>query len=143
MMDREVLDKANANLPDDIRIFDWVRVTGSFDSKRNCDARTYEYTLRTEVLRPSKKHPKYDERDAWTFDEEEEQKFRKILRKYSGTHKYHNFTKGGTPTTASCTRYIKEITLSSPFTHEGMEFVRVTLKGQSFILHQIRKMIGM
>ena len=142
MFDKEVLDKTNELLPEGIRIFDWVRVTGGFDSKKNCDARTYEYTLRTECLRPSKKHPNYEQRDSWKFDSEEEARFRNLLMKFQGTHKYHNFTKGGKPGNASCTRYIKEMKLSSPYTVNGMEFVSVTLHGQSFILHQIRKMIG-
>ena len=142
MFNKEVMDATNEYLPKDIRIFDFVQVTGGFDAKKSCEARTYEYTLRTEVLRPSKKHPKFAERDSWTFNEAEQSRYNELLQKYVGTHKYHNFTKGGTPTTASCTRYIKKMKLSKPFTHEGMEFVRVTLHGQSFILHQIRKMIA-
>jgi len=142
MLNKEILDKTNELLNDDIRIFDYVQVTRGFNSKQACQARTYEYTLRTEVLRPSKKHPKYAERDSWTFDKAEQSRFREILKQYEGTRKYHNFTKGGSFDDASCARYIIDITLSEPFEQEGMEFVRITLKGQSFILHQIRKMIG-
>ena len=29
-----------------------------------------------------------------------------------------------------------------PFVREGIEFVAMTVRGQSFMLHQIRKMIG-
>ena len=33
--------------------------------------------------------------------------------------------------------------MSDPFVCNGVEVVRITLIGQSFILHQIRKMVGL
>ena len=33
--------------------------------------------------------------------------------------------------------------LDDVFEHEGMEFVRLAVHGQSFMLHQIRKMMGL
>ena len=32
--------------------------------------------------------------------------------------------------------------MGEPFVREGLEFAVVTVKGQSFMIHQIRKMIG-
>ena len=139
---KSIVAEANALLPDDIRIFDLVYVTRSFDSKRACTARTYQYILNLEMLRPSDRHPDAANRSSWTFNEVEREKFNVILRKYIGTHNYHNFTKAMAATNASANRYITMIECSEPQETEGIKFSRVTLKGQSFVLNQIRKMIG-
>lgn len=95
--DEAIMADTNKHLPEDIRIFGFVLVTGSFNSKNDCNARTYQYTLRTELLRPSSNHPDFATRDKWTFGTEERARFEGMLKKFEGTRKYHNFTKGGTP----------------------------------------------
>jgi hypothetical protein len=40
-------------------------------------------------------------------------------------------------------RYIMSFGASEPFLHAGLECVRLTVEGQSFLLHHIRKMIAM
>lgn len=40
-------------------------------------------------------------------------------------------------------RYIKEIECGQPFLVGNLEYVQIRIKGQSFMLHQIRKMIGL
>ena len=40
-------------------------------------------------------------------------------------------------------RYILSFDCSMPFVVDGVEFVRCTVVGQSFMLHQIRKLVGM
>lgn len=40
-------------------------------------------------------------------------------------------------------RYIISFTASDPFIKDGLEYVLLKIKGQSFMLHQIRKMIGL
>lgn len=42
----------------------------------------------------------------------------------------------------SANRYIMDFTCEKAFVDEGMEFAIMRVKGQSFMLHQIRKMIG-
>ncbi|RKO84224.1 pseudouridine synthase, partial [Blyttiomyces helicus] len=68
---------------------------------------------------------------------------RAVFAAFVGTHSFHNFTIGKSPTDAKCIRYMMELTVHDPEIHHDMEWVRVTLHGQSFILHQIRKMIGL
>lgn len=63
--------------------------------------------------------------------------------RYLGTKNYHNLTRGKTASDASSKRFIREITASEPFLVDGVEFVRVLLHGQSFLLYQIRKMVGL
>jgi tRNA U38,U39,U40 pseudouridine synthase TruA len=65
-----------------------------------------------------------------------------ILSTFIGTLNYHNFTKGRTPKDPSCRRYIDSCVTTGFFYMNGVEFVHVVVHGQSFMLHQIRKMIG-
>ena len=47
------------------------------------------------------------------------------------------------PLEPSAQRYITHFECSEPFERDNMEFAIIKIKGQSFMLHQIRKMIGM
>ena len=67
---------------------------------------------------------------------------RRLFQTYCGTKMFHNFTPGGSSADASMHRYIRSIEVSDPFVHEGVEWVKISLDGQSFMLNQIRKMIG-
>ncbi len=42
----------------------------------------------------------------------------------------------------SANRYIMSFNVGHPFVRGDVEFVSLTVEGQSFMLHQIRKMIG-
>ena len=80
---------------------------------------------------------------------------------YLGTHNFHNFTKGYKTSDPRCDRFIISMRaelveeqvinkyLEERFSDEEerkahrITFIRFTLVGQSFIYHQIRKMIGL
>lgn len=66
-----------------------------------------------------------------------------LFAQYKGTHNFHNFTSQKAPSDPSARRYITHMLCGEPFTCGGAEFAVVTVRGQSFMLHQIRKMIGL
>jgi hypothetical protein len=69
--------------------------------------------------------------------------FRSALQAYEGTKNYHNFTSGKDSSEANSKRYILSFTCSDPFiSHStGVEYVLLSVLGQSFLLNQIRKMV--
>lgn len=71
--------------------------------------------------------------------------FRAALKGYEGTHKYHNFTTDKHPSDASSSRYVLSFTCGEPFIDpaSNSEWISLSVVGQSFLLNQIRKMIGL
>lgn len=67
----------------------------------------------------------------------------RLLACYKGTHNFHNFTSQKGPREPSAQRYVLDVFCEEPFERDGMEFAVVKVKGQSFMTHQIRKMVGL
>jgi hypothetical protein len=67
---------------------------------------------------------------------------RATMAQFEGTHNFHNYTSGRSPTDPSCKRFMRAISVDEPVVIAGIEFFTVRLIGQSFMLHQIRKMVG-
>ncbi|KAJ8141218.1 hypothetical protein OXX80_004628 [Metschnikowia pulcherrima] len=225
IMEDGLLDRINASLPSQIRMWGIERVNRSFDCRKMCSSRIYEYLLPTHSLLPPRPksslyslieasreaHPgvlRDDDDQAWwattraailasgvseaeleqvfektaEFDAENEKKeyydasgdvsewgqlvkkiratenacrreyrvnsdklqlFRDAMKQYEGSHNFHNFTLGKTFKDPSAQRYMKGTSVSEPFIIEGTEWVSIKIHGQSFMLHQIRKMICM
>lgn len=177
------LDKVNAALPRDIRVFDAVRVTKGFDSKRACDRRHYTYMVpsvllaspevvdeafrgidrdveetREKIIRGREKFDYFD----WRLSDEEIDliasklakcridpdtlaAFREFIAAYEGTHNFHNFTAGVKGANKAAMRYMLKVTAVDPSQGaqaDSAQWVQVNIIGQSFMLHQIRKMIA-
>lgn len=84
------VDALNASLPDQIRVFAVKRVTKGFNSKENCDFRTYSYTLPTFAFQH---HETPDQKmENFRITPEKLTEVNEILKMYEGTKNYHNFT---------------------------------------------------
>ncbi|XP_022348112.1 tRNA pseudouridine synthase A, mitochondrial isoform X3 [Enhydra lutris kenyoni] len=136
----DILEKINSHLPPHIRILGLKRVTGGFNSKNKCDARTYFYMLPTFAF-AHKDHDVQDE--SYRLSAETLLRVNRLLACYKGTHNFHNFTSQKGPREASARRYVLDMFCEEPFVRDGMEFAVIKVKGQSFMTHQIRKMVGL
>lgn len=68
---------------------------------------------------------------------------RSLWNHFLGTKNFHNYTVGKPFKDPSAKRTMKELEISAPFIVNNTEYVSLTLHGQSFMLHQIRKMVGL
>lgn len=136
------IEELNQFMPDDIRVLGCKRVTQSFDSKNYCDGRTYAYLMPSFALCPLSEIT----RESYRVTSKIIDQFNETLRGYVGSHAFHNFTSGKSYKDASAVRVIRYMNCSEPFypcNQNEIEFVLIRVKGQSFMMHQIRKMIGL
>uniref|UniRef100_A0A914UZ24 Pseudouridine synthase I TruA alpha/beta domain-containing protein n=1 Tax=Plectus sambesii TaxID=2011161 RepID=A0A914UZ24_9BILA len=134
----------NAQLPDDIRVMGLKRATKGFHCQKNCDSRTYSYTLPTFSFAPCVENTNM----KFRISEEQLAEVNKLLGIYKGTHNFFNYTAKREHSDKSCFRYIISFECGKPFVyhdavHGEVEFATIQIRGASFMLHQIRKMIGM
>lgn len=206
--DPDIVQKINDHLPEQIRVWGFTRTNRSFECRKVCSSRVYEYILPTYTLMPpspssvlgkflkeqtdrlngddpavkesrefweaarrdleqalegqcdakesaqdvADSEPNSDAklmkrvdnkaRRSYRAKKERLEIFRQALKAYEGVHDFHNFTVGKHFKEASATRIMKSLLLSEPFVINGTEWVSVKIHGQSFMLHQIRKMIA-
>ena len=156
-----MVERINQHLPEQIRILGIHRVVKGFDCRKSCDKRRYEYIFPAWMFDPAvnsvvvavesdetedsnKRKRVLTERDPnFVFDDACKEKMTSILKQFEGTHNFHNYTIRVEATAAQARRYIHSFGCRGTFDINGQEWVRVEVIGQSFMLHQIRKMIGM
>ena len=80
---------------------------------------------------------------TFRFDDAIRGRLNAVLKRFCGTHNFHNYTARVKAEDPSCKRYILTFEAKEVVELEGEEYVRCCVVGQSFMLHQIRKMIGM
>ncbi|KAJ5623650.1 hypothetical protein N7490_012255 [Penicillium lividum] len=71
-------------------------------------------------------------------------RLQECLDQYEGTKKFHNYTIQKTFKDASAQRHIKSFKANpTPIVINGTEWLSLKVHGQSFMMHQIRKMVAM
>ncbi|KAF4695463.1 hypothetical protein FOZ60_004538 [Perkinsus olseni] len=114
-------------VPLNMQVFGIQRVSNKFDARKQCERRRYEYLLPEFALD--------GKADAAKLEE--------VMSQYVGKNKnFFNFTAKIPAEDPSAKRHILSITCR-PTEIEGNALIRIQLVGQSFLLHQIRKMIGL
>eukprot|EP00339_Tiarina_fusa_P005148 CAMPEP_0117000322 /NCGR_PEP_ID=MMETSP0472-20121206/2704_1 /TAXON_ID=693140 ORGANISM="Tiarina fusus, Strain LIS" /NCGR_SAMPLE_ID=MMETSP0472 /ASSEMBLY_ACC=CAM_ASM_000603 /LENGTH=479 /DNA_ID=CAMNT_0004699979 /DNA_START=230 /DNA_END=1670 /DNA_ORIENTATION=+ len=164
-----VRQRVDERLPEEIRLLDIQRTTRNFCAKTQRDRVRYQYMIPSFLLHPDyrsvlnelnipmegrhevAKLPLTKEEVAKLKDtlkdfrstEEQRALLQSSLSKYEGTHPFHNFTKGIKRGQASANRFIEFFKTQDPVKIDGIEWIPTQVLGQSFLLHQIRKMVSM
>lgn len=131
-------------------------------STANCDDKDDAITTNSESMEEDKGIPASDtvfcseieagkvndgeesaKEDRFCYGEKEKERFNRILKHYTGTHNFHNFTTRTKAEDPSAIRYIISFHANTTVMVDGVEFVKCEVVGQSFMLHQIRKMMGL
>ncbi|KAL1505798.1 hypothetical protein ABEB36_005276 [Hypothenemus hampei] len=130
----------NEKLPEQIRLFGFKRVTKGFNAKSQCDGRTYLYVLPTIAFADA--NAICSQKD-FRISDDKIKEINDVLKLYEGTKNFHNFTSKKKAEDPSAKRFIRSFVCEPPFIKEDVEFCTLKVYGQSFMLHQIRKMVGM
>ena len=83
-------------------------------------------------------------RKAYRIHPDRLARVRSTLSLFNGTHKFHNYTIDKTIRDASASRIINKFVVGeNPIVINDTEWLSLKVHGQSFMMHQIRKMVSM
>jgi tRNA pseudouridine38-40 synthase len=85
----------------------------------------------------------YGSDSTFVFDTDCMTRLNAILKQFEGTRNFHNYTVRVAASAPQAKRFIMSFKCDGVFEINGTKWVRTVVIGQSFMLHQIRKMIGM
>jgi tRNA pseudouridine38-40 synthase len=150
MTEEDLKSKANELLPNDIKIFRFIEVSNSFDSKGSNNNREYHYILPSFMLEPKNLNDSSNKKgiDAYVANydfkitPEYHQKIQTVCEYFKGSKKYHNYTKKISFNDASSVRHIYQFSCDELINFESFQAIKFKIVGQSFLYNQIRKMIG-
>ena len=152
-----LLERINAALSgSDIQVLGMERTSNNLCAHVMCTSREYEYLLPVSVLRQppaTEGQPATDGQPASSAENpsrtaplsaEERQHLLALFKTYEGTHFFHNFTDGKvTQADKTAQRFMISLDLGEPYELHGVFYIPLRFHGQSFLLHQIRKMVGL
>ncbi|KAF1962023.1 pseudouridine synthase [Byssothecium circinans] len=85
-----------------------------------------------------------DAKKAYRISPQRQARVQAALDRYVGTHMYHNYTIQKKFSDRSAQRFIKSFKVADkPIIINNTEWLSLKVHGQSFMMHQIRKMVGM
>jgi len=147
---------------DDMHIFSLQETGRHFDARCQASYREYDYYIPTFLLqnqieldftttgdeqklmpngyalpRPREDYHPSDECKKRLYEyrmpEEDKERLQMLFKKFEGTNTFHNYTRDCTYKDATAKRYMIELRTTQFSVHNGIEFCRVYLKGQSFL----------
>lgn len=117
----------NSNLPDDMKVYSVKLVTQLFDVRKSARCRLYEYVLPVCVYQPLE-DIKLNKEPTEEFRLEVLERLRGVVKKFEGSHNFHNYSRGLKSKDPSANRYIIKMEVV-PVDYKGKQFFRFLLVG--------------
>ena len=135
---KDYLESLNAALPPEIRVWQIQRTMQNFWPRRLCSTREYAYLCPSYAF-----NPKNTDHLEFRIQPESKLLLQELLTNYKGLHHFKNFTKRIKFDDNKGKKQILEASVEDTFVSNNMEFVLIRIIGNAFLLHQIRKMVGL